>query len=312
MTPEQCAARVKLAQRSGFGMLRTPNVDDAGTAGCYYGGRPMMPADMAWPTLYVEAYDVVIPMYFLSRIDLGEMPDMAGLPDMPRHGALLVFMELSIGLNGVFGDDPKFAANGSAVRVIHLTDTEGPLVEREMPPIPDLDEHPLVKPIADIMRKAGVPKVEIPRAFKRWPFAFVPLISVPGPDEFWVENETQFIPAECREHSQKFYDAYEARIEAKWPEFSYYDRWRLGNGVGHDFLGASQSTSIPNQKFIDRMGLTQCAPIGDNDVILMVVSDINEIDMKISGGGPPYQIFIDQEDLRNGVFDHLHIWRATD
>lgn len=83
---------------TGQAILFRRHVPPRPTARSYWGGRPTLPADLAWPS-YVDKAGNERALGFVVQVACDEVPEGARLGVFPDRGTLFVFMELSWGFD---------------------------------------------------------------------------------------------------------------------------------------------------------------------------------------------------------------------
>ena len=85
----------------------------------FWGGKPVLPVDFAWPTLTTREGETRA-LSFVGQIDLGPLPAAAGFHLLPDNGVLAVFMDLHWGAYWEW-------------KVVHCTGFPPDFVEHEAP-----------------------------------------------------------------------------------------------------------------------------------------------------------------------------------
>lgn len=127
-------AKLKEAERPGLLPRKTSEASGPGVSGCWLSGAPTLPAEVDWP-VYEETGLPTVPMHFIAQLDLGQLPNRAGLPPMPDRGTLFFFYDT------IFAPTSGMGATGS--KVIYLTEDVSETLPRAMPPMPDVANHEL-------------------------------------------------------------------------------------------------------------------------------------------------------------------------
>ena len=94
-------------------MMRTKEQTDEGLPGCFFGGKPTLPADIEWPVFNCPIPKIDIPMHFLFQVNLKYVPKSVDFPDFPDTGTLFVFVEPMIA--------PEYFHKPLTVSYTHLT-----------------------------------------------------------------------------------------------------------------------------------------------------------------------------------------------
>lgn len=118
-------------------LLKTPSRDAPGAPGCWLGGQPTLPSDIAWPW-FIHKGDPLVPMHFMAQINLAEMPRSKGFPDLPATGTLFFFLPKHA--YWLLDGGPESGEPGC--RVIYVAHDVSTCPEREMPAMPDLSAQP--------------------------------------------------------------------------------------------------------------------------------------------------------------------------
>lgn len=171
LAPEELEAMMAAAHRPGILLNKTARPDDPGASGCWLGGEPNLPPEIAWPWFEREGKRVV-PMHFLAQIDLAVVPRVAGMPDLPATGVLFFFFTPV--LASLFGYPPE------AARVIYAAADAVPEDGRRMPDFPDFATLPPYENWPEVY-------IETPtEGYPRWNFDFLDF------DAYWahaVDND---------------------------------------------------------------------------------------------------------------------------
>ena len=135
VTEEDYAALRDAARRPALLLDKMPRPDMAGAPGCWLGGLPTLPSDIAWPW-FTYFGKPVAPMHFVAQIDLAQLPDLDGLPERPALGTLFFFATplLSQLLDG--------EGRGPNGHVIHVAGDVSGLPPRPMPGFPYFADFP--------------------------------------------------------------------------------------------------------------------------------------------------------------------------
>ncbi|MFK7838456.1 MAG: DUF1963 domain-containing protein [Sulfitobacter sp.] len=104
--------------------------------GCWFGGKPTLPAEIDWPCYEEYERKLQIPMHFLFQLNLAELPRTSKTSALPDSGTLFVFL------------DPVFAALspydcfalGRGISVIHWPEDVSDVRGRSAPVMPDLSD----------------------------------------------------------------------------------------------------------------------------------------------------------------------------
>ncbi|WGW02815.1 DUF1963 domain-containing protein [Tropicibacter oceani] len=170
--------------KQGIWLRKTPAPTDAGTPGCFFGGRPNLPAQIAWPHYGDE--NLQVPLHFLLQIDLAVLRDVPGLPEFARQGTLFFFVD------PVYA--PVFGHDLGGARVIHVPGPVADIPERDMPGgLPITDDGALTFTPSDTylreMLSAGYP---------RWPIVPTAFARKDPPDfeEEWIEQHPVLLDAD--------------------------------------------------------------------------------------------------------------------
>ncbi len=113
-------------------LARVPVPDGPARPRCQIGGKPILPAEIEWPTSLVirdrgQSEDTkVIGLPFLAQFDFAEIPDPSG--QLPPSGMLFVFADID---NHTGWDDEDTA--GKAHRVIYVPEVAADTPAREPP-----------------------------------------------------------------------------------------------------------------------------------------------------------------------------------
>jgi uncharacterized protein YwqG len=166
MTPEDLDALIRSKQKPGIVLQRTPRQTDEGAPGCWLGGEPTLPPEIEWPVFNPKKFlgdDIAIPMHFFAQINLAHLPDVPGLPEIPRKGTLFIFYDpaVAFGPEAVGTDSLR---TGAGARLIYVDGDVSQIPRRTVPEMPELDleDDCLVSPV-----------YEGSTGFEFWPFEFV-------------------------------------------------------------------------------------------------------------------------------------------
>ncbi len=118
------------ARRQAVMLVKTAKCDGAGAPGCYFGGRPTLPADWDWPHYVFDPEGISVPMHFLCQIDLEQFPATSAGLALPQFGTLFFFYDT------IFA--PIVGMGATAGRVIYVPEDTSALDPRESPPMPVL------------------------------------------------------------------------------------------------------------------------------------------------------------------------------
>jgi uncharacterized protein YwqG len=165
MTPEELDALIESKRKPGIVLQRTPLQTDDGTPGCWLGGEPTLPPEIEWPVFNPEEFlgdDVDIPMHFFAQINLAHLPDVPGLPDIPRKGTLFIFYDPIV----AFGPEAYSMGSletGDGAKLIYVAGDVTNVVPRKPPTFPNLDTLP-----SDMISPTYQGTTSLPK----WPFQF--------------------------------------------------------------------------------------------------------------------------------------------
>lgn len=134
VSDEEYIALRNAARRPALLLDKMPEPDAQGAPGCWLGGLPTLPPDIAWPWFTYHGRPLC-PMHFVAQIDLAALPALEGLPDRPTSGTLFFFATplLSHLLDGGCGDKG---------RVFHVPGDVSGLPPSPMPAFPDFADFP--------------------------------------------------------------------------------------------------------------------------------------------------------------------------
>ncbi|WP_298863868.1 DUF1963 domain-containing protein [uncultured Sulfitobacter sp.] len=116
-----------------------------GASGCWLGGSPYLPDDVAWPMyfhddahsqLIKKGGQIAIPMHFLAQINLSECPRPEGFPQLPASGMIYVFYDPVVAPWARESEAMNYYGEGIAVIYRDVDWTT--CAERIAPQMPDL------------------------------------------------------------------------------------------------------------------------------------------------------------------------------
>lgn len=115
----------------GVALIRTQLESGAGTPGCWFGGKPRLPAHIPWPVNDEWHDDPKMPMHFLCQLDLAQFPVAVFeyFDTLPRSGTLFFFYD------AVYGGAGSELFDASAV--IYVEEDVADIPYRDLPPVPD-------------------------------------------------------------------------------------------------------------------------------------------------------------------------------
>ena len=124
-------AAVSQMRRPALMLSKMPTPNAKGAEGCWLGGMPNLPADIAWPWHAHGGVDLV-PMHFLAQINLAHLPRDPAFPQMPQSGSLLFFYT-QVAYHFAYNADPL-----AMCRVIYVEGDASRHPQQRMPEIPDV------------------------------------------------------------------------------------------------------------------------------------------------------------------------------
>ncbi|MGQ0662682.1 MAG: DUF1963 domain-containing protein [Pseudomonadota bacterium] len=121
-SPQRVRQILALA-RPAIEILPTPLAGDPAPCGSRFGGRPDLPAGVAWP-MYGD-----VPLTFLAQFDLADLRSMPNAASLPQTGLLSFFAEYLL-CQGCYGSEPGMWAvlyhDGSRENLVRLEPPPGP------------------------------------------------------------------------------------------------------------------------------------------------------------------------------------------
>lgn len=252
------------ARRPGFHLRKTPESNGPGAPGCWLGGEPTLPPHIDWPFYQVGSYPSV-PLHFVGQIALAEVPEMSGLPPMPRKGTLFFFFETVLAYT--------LGMDDTSARVIYAEDDVSTYPARKMPPIPDVSEFN--DDCVSIWYRD-----EPTKGYARWPFTFEPITfsdQIAFPDnEFWQASVDELLAEQERIKKLTRKDRARGVVPGCSSEFAI-----------HRMFGAN----LPD------------APIsGDEWTSLLIVEPDRDLGFTY-GDGEPIAFMIRKDELATGNFE---------
>lgn len=153
---EELQAMLQQAHLPGWWLAKRAPSDAEAAPGCWLGGLPTLPADIDWP-VYAQDGSPAVPMHFLAQLDLAQVPEAAGMPDLPTTGTLFFFYDT------IFAPAHDITQGGKVIWVD--SDLSG-VPERPMPAVPEIapDDIALTFWYAD----------EPTAGYRKWAVTFVP------------------------------------------------------------------------------------------------------------------------------------------
>ncbi|WP_425101454.1 DUF1963 domain-containing protein [Tropicibacter sp. S64] len=135
VSDEEYFALRDAARRPALLLDKMPRPDMPGAPGCWLGGLPTLPSDIAWPWFTYHGRPLA-PMHFVAQIDLAQLPNLEGLPARSTTGTLFFFVSpiLNQLLDGN-GCGPKG-------HVFYVAGDVSRLAPRPMPAFPDFADFP--------------------------------------------------------------------------------------------------------------------------------------------------------------------------
>lgn len=121
------------SRKVALALLYSLDANAIGAPGCWFGGEPNLPTNIGWPTYYSKELDAEIPMHFILQMNLNAVPNIVGLPDMPRSGTIFVFIDQAV---AAAWKGPL--ERGEGARVIYVPGDVSQFEARQAPPMPDL------------------------------------------------------------------------------------------------------------------------------------------------------------------------------
>ena len=145
--PSILEAMLEAARLSTVALMKTPTQTTPGVPGCWLGGAPTLPPEIAWPwvqdaptpdslrDLFQRTgrpirteYSLRNPMNFMSQIDLEQVPRTDKMPDLPSSGTLFFFADYVTHVDR-FDDNPMY-------RVIYFAGDVSAYPPRKQPEFP--------------------------------------------------------------------------------------------------------------------------------------------------------------------------------
>lgn len=143
----EIASMLRERYRPGFHCEVPPRLGREGVSGCWFGGRPTLPAEIDWPVF--TRPNASMPMHFLAQFDCAKIPRLEGSL-LPACGTLMFFFEPHLNQDRYLDPEEEFLGG----RVIYIKDASG--VPLRDPPL-----RPNVDPEAFFKEKSGVLKTEV-------------------------------------------------------------------------------------------------------------------------------------------------------
>ncbi|MFW2544144.1 DUF1963 domain-containing protein [Primorskyibacter sp. 2E107] len=134
-------------------LVKEPFAEMPARTGCWLGGAPTLPPEIAWPWVARYTEEATHPMHFIAQINLASLPFGEDFELMPRTGTLFFFADYADHLEGVPG----------TASVIWVDGDVSACPERAMPDFPEgWKERTLL----------DVCWFEEPKVFRKWPVHF--------------------------------------------------------------------------------------------------------------------------------------------
>lgn len=167
MSEAEIADLLEKGHQPGLVLVKTRKPKDPGLPGCWFGGLPTLPAHVDWPIYDAAEDEPSVPMHFVCQINLAQVPEFEGRPEMPTSGTLFFFVD------PIFA--PVYSIPKGGGRVIYVADDVSGCPERAVP-----DGLPLDPDNEDVFRMSGTYKDNPTDRFPRWNFTFVRIDGVTG------------------------------------------------------------------------------------------------------------------------------------
>ncbi len=298
LTDDEIEAWMARRRQPAIAMLHTAKPDDEGTPGCWFGGDPTLPPDVEWPIYKHRQSGLELPHHFLAQINLAYVPQVLGLPPLPKKGTLFVFYEQRLAPIGIFDEEatPPLQS-GEGARVIFVDHDTSTYPTRRPPPMPDLSVLP---------EDQQWPYQFETTSYQKWNFEFVVVETYPNP---MCDNPfpSRDLPWGCLSRVNALEAAEQEQLIKRRFGCTRLEDCGVVEIPLHYIFGAADTRRMPTKDAVGKYAYQRhLRPISEDHIQLFkfACDDIGKHSLQAK----PETFWINRNDLETQNFDDIIVW----